>query len=348
MLLLLTACELPFAMVTSEAGFFAMAPDKVFAAAPKPPQHGTALLSGTRLCPDFNPTVEESLTCHSAALTGQVYDDQGCITMAPGFAEWTWTSSCELPSDRLRYEVIDLDGAAVRFDPLFETWIREDSEFIQAVGAFPEPGPFRAVEGYVPWGLPVVEHPEHGIVGFSITTEYTPTLSEGTLTMTASGKNLTVPMPSAKPTDVVRLELYGVYLSLLEPVQVPIGARAVAYDAEGNRLLGVPVTWSSTGTTLCLGPIEADEGPGPDPMTRVGQSDCETTEVGAATLTAEANGLTASVDFAWDLTGMGDDLPMPAEAAMEPVPKADAAPTPEPEPEPEPEPKRKKRRRNQR
>ena len=338
MLLLLTACELPFAMVPSEGGLFVMAPDNVFAAAPKPPQHGTAVLVGTRLCPDFNPMLEASESCHTAALSGQVYDDEGCITMAPGFAEWNWTSSCEAPSDRLRYEVVSLDGLTVRFDPLFETWVREDSEFVHAVGGVPDPGPFRVVEGYVPWGLPVVEHPEHGVVGFSITTDYTPTLSEGVLTMPASGQNLTVPMPSARSTDVARLEIYGVYLSLLQPVRVPIGARAVAYDTDGNRLLGVPVTWSSTGTELCLGPIEAGEGPAPDPMTRVGRSDCETTETGDATLTVEANGLTASVVFTWDLSGMRDDAPPQA-------PSEAVAPS---EPEAVPEPKPKKRRRKQR
>lgn len=304
MLLLLVACDLPFQNVTSELGHWVLVQPPVMATPPSPPPHGGAIVEGTRLCPRLRPVASEPDGCTwETVMTGQTYDPEGCLVAAPGELTWTFTSTCGVV-DRISWTVLPFEGLRVDFDPLFEAWLREQSQgyapYIVAVGEIPPvPEALAALPGTHPIGVVRLIHGEHGAVGYSFN-EGDERQEPGVTVLPVSGHELRVEFTESSVEQVASFTLFGALLQSDEGIRMPIGVRAVAHDAEGARVFGLPVEWSLEGAETCLRPHTDGGGEVIDPMTLIGyEIDCALTPVGESTVRATLGPHSATLRLQW-------------------------------------------------
>ena len=340
MLFLLTACELP--PVLSEQGEWSMAPDAVFSVAPGAPPHNGAIVVGTRFCPRLEPrpSPESDPNCTwETTHTGQTMDEDGCITAVVGEATWTFQNSCG-SQDRLSWKVVEFDTVTASLDPLFEGWLRTEIAQptgwgVRADGSVP--GPLKAiatVAGTTPMGLPLLQHPTYGAVGYSISEDFqVPMPEKGQISVEASGQILHIPVAEASVETITSLDLFAIYMDPLGGVELPVGVRAVAQDLQGTRIFGVPIEWTTVGSPHCL-TIDLDSEP--DPMTLIVTGNCDQPDRGESTVSAKANDLSATITLRW-ARSEGPEAP-----EVDPQPEHIQTPA---EAQPDPEPAQKKRRR---
>jgi hypothetical protein len=313
--------------------------------------------------------------CFVHALQGQVELVQGCLVfLDEGQAELRFEPFCDgLLSDRIRFEI--LHPEEVRARPLELELVVEQALAVGAPGLpprQPEGEPWRVVEtGWFRF-FPRLYNPDTDLdVGFeldelTVATEPESLLVEsgeayGTLLLADglegsvraiyqdederhSGEYPLADVVGVAEDEVVSLEVFPVYLPE-GYLREPIGARAVARDADGNLLWGAPVRWSLDEGDLAYGTLDQLL-PGPDYVLL--DDDCLPPEQGGArraVLRASLGAHTATATLRWRTPVLPPDpgwVPNvyceQGEPYVPPEPTEPTEPTAPEEPPPEKEP----------
>ncbi|HJN72374.1 MAG TPA: hypothetical protein QGF58_00455 [Myxococcota bacterium] len=247
---------------------------------------------GSELCPEINcvgcgessTAIDDCWELSTAGLT-ETDDCYGFDTL--GNASMTWTAvECDTITDAeddvLNFVVVDGLGPRLEF-PYAEAALQSNEDTEAGLrhheqDAFPEdvlPGDHLLIlDGSAIRTQVVLEHDELGLAAFNpsaheLTVEGGTVLEQerNNVLFSADGEGSILfdseeigTFATLSPEMVVSLEIHaGIFAD--EDSESPLAARAIARDADGNQVFGVPVEWSiEDGTSIAVAPVLDQEG----------------------------------------------------------------------------------------
>ena len=329
MLLLFVACDL--GSFNGEEGQVRVTDEDFVVGAISGYSSGDPVLQGETLCPEFGCVGCEAEStdfadCYEVfsehlAPDGACYGFDTLGTAELDFVKLDCEARPDHTDDTVRFEVVETATPRLEY-PYAEAALDEEADGVlrhHELDSFPEdvlPGSLQVLEGHSAHAYVVLEDADGALVAYT-RSEHELGVEGGELLGVDDRNGLYVKpdgegqilfddepagsFSTVAEEEVVSLEVHvGVIVGDGDD-EVPFVARAIARDAEGEQVFGVPVEWSLEGTPLVVAGTVDEEFGFEDNQTVFLSDECVAGDglERSTILTASWNGLEASADVSW-------------------------------------------------